>query len=370
MSCIPIIHDGYSGAGRYKKCIFPLFPAYFYVYSSVKSWFSGFSCIFTIASHNLAFKIAGFYDISRIVYLYSMITLSPAVAAALTSGQPVVALESTLISHGLPFPKNLELALQIEEEIRLGGCVPATIAVIKGHIHIGLTSDQIEYLATGKDIHKLNASDVALCVTTGQSGATTVAGTMFCAHMAGIKFFATGGMGGVHRGAAQTFDISQDLTAFKTYPVAVITAGAKSLLDLPKTLEVLETYGVPVVGYQTSEFPSFWSRSSGLSLMWSADTQEAMARMAKAHWGSLHTSGMVIANPIPAEFEIPASQIEAALQTALADADTAGLTGKRVTPYLLQRLRDILPATAPSNIELILHNARTGAAIALAYSKL
>lgn len=299
-----------------------------------------------------------------------MITLSPDVAAALQSGQPVVALESTLISHGLPFPKNLELALQIEEEIRSGGCVPATIAVIKGHIYIGLARDQIEYLATGKDILKLNASDVALCVSTGQSGATTVAGTMFCAQMAGIKFFATGGMGGVHRGASQTFDISQDLTAFKTYPVAVITAGAKSLLDLPKTLEALETYGVPVVGYQTKEFPSFWSRSSSLPLMWQADTPEAMARMTKTHWDGGQTSGVVIANPIPSEFEIPASQIEAALKTALQDAENARLKGKQVTPYLLQRLRDILPATAPSNIELILHNARTGAAIALAYSKL
>lgn len=299
-----------------------------------------------------------------------MITLSPAVAAALKSGQPVVALESTLISHGLPFPKNLELALQIEEEISKGGCIPATIAVIKGHIYIGLTRDQIEYLATGKDILKLNASDVALCVSSGQSGATTVAGTMFCAQMAGIKFFATGGMGGVHRGASQTFDISQDLTAFKTYPVAVVTAGAKSLLDLPKTLEVLETYGVPVIGYQTKEFPSFWSRSSGLPLTWRADAPEAMAKMTKAHWDMGQTNGVVIANPIPAKFEIPAPEIEAALETALQDADKAGLRGKPVTPYLLQRLRDILPATAPSNIELILHNARIGAAIALAYSKL
>lgn len=297
-----------------------------------------------------------------------MIILSSEVKSALAAGQPVVALESTLISHGLPYPKNLDLALQIETEIRANGCIPATIAVLNGQIQVGLTRDQIEYLATGKNIYKLNASDISMCVAKGQSGATTVAGTMFCAHMAGIKFFATGGMGGVHRGASQTFDISQDLTAFKTYPVAVITAGAKSLLDLPKTLEVLETYGVPVIGYQTSEFPSFWSQTSGLPLIWRADTPEEMARMAKTHWEMGQTSGIVMANPIPAEFEIPAPQIEATLETALSDADQAGLRGKAVTPYLLQRLRELLPATAASNIELILHNARCGAAIAHAHA--
>lgn len=296
-----------------------------------------------------------------------MITLSAEVKSALAAGEPVVALESTLISHGLPYPQSFELALQIEDDIRGGGCIPATIALLNGQIHVGLSRDQIEFLATGKDILKLNASDVALCASAGRSGATTVAGTMLCAHMAGIRFFATGGMGGVHRGAEKSFDISQDLTALRQHPVAVITAGAKSLLDLPKTLEVLETYGVPVVGYQTGEFPSFWSRSSGLPLIWRADTPAEMAAMAKAHWQSGNTSGLVIANPIPEKFEIAAQDIEIVLTTALADAEAKGLRGKPVTPYLLGRLRALLPATAASNIELIRHNARTGAAITSAY---
>jgi pseudouridine-5'-phosphate glycosidase len=298
-----------------------------------------------------------------------MLVVSTEVSKALSAGYPVVALESTLISHGLPYPKNLELARQIEDDIRAGGGIPATIAVLNGQIHVGLSTDQIEFLATGKDILKLNASDVALCVSQKKTGATTVAGTMLCAHLAGIKFFATGGIGGVHRGAEHSFDVSQDLTAFRQYPVAVITAGAKSLLDLPKTLEVLETYGVPVIGYQTQEFPSFWSRSSGLPLTWRVDTPDEMSLMARTHWQSGQTSGLVIANPIPETFEIPASDIETALQTALADASAAGLRGKPVTPYLLGRLRALLPATASSNIELIRHNARTGAAIAQAYYK-
>ncbi len=299
-----------------------------------------------------------------------MLIISSEVRTALDNGEPVVALESTLISHGLPYPHNLELALNIESDIRSEGCTPATIAVIGGHIHIGLEKEQIEYLATGTDILKLNASDVALCVSSGRSGATTVAGTMFCAQKAGIKFFATGGMGGVHRNAEHTFDISQDLTAFRTFPVAVITSGAKSLLDLPKTLEVLETCGVPVIGYRTEEFPSFWSRSClpPLPLTWSADSPEAAAKMARSHWTAGHTSGIVIANPIPSAFEIPASRVEAALETALADAEKTDIRGKAVTPYLLQRLREILPETAGSNIELIRHNARTGAAIARAFS--
>lgn len=296
-----------------------------------------------------------------------MLALAPDVHSALKDGRPVVALESTLISHGLPYPHNRTLALQIEDDIRAGDCVPATIAVLNGQIHVGLDADQIEFLATGPDILKLNASDVALCAGSGRSGATTVAGTMLCAHLAGIRFFATGGMGGVHRGAEKSFDVSQDLTAFRQYPVGVVTSGAKSILDLPKTIEVLETYGVPVIGYQTGEFPSFWSRGSGLPLTWRADTPDMLAAMAAAHWGLGQKSGLVIANPIPAEFEIPAAKIEAALETALADAEAAGLRGKPVTPFLLGRLRALLPETAASNIELVRHNARTGAAIAKAF---
>lgn len=296
-----------------------------------------------------------------------MLIQSPEVQAALANGQPIVALESTLISHGLPYPKNFQLALQIEDDIRAADCIPATIAVLNGQIHIGLTRDQIEHLSTVKGIHKLNASDIPLCVSLKQTGATTVAGTMFCAHLAGIRFFATGGMGGVHRGAAQSFDISQDLTAFRSYPVAVITAGAKSLLDLPKTLEVLETYGVPVIGYQTSQFPAFWSRDSGLNLIWRADTPEQAAQMARTHWEMGQPGGLVIANPILPENEIPAAKIESALAAALNDAGRDGIQGKAVTPYLLQKIRDLVPESMDSNIALIRHNARTGAAIARAF---
>lgn len=296
-----------------------------------------------------------------------MIVLSSEVQTAFKNGVPVVALESTLISHGLPYPKNLELAQQIESEIRALGCVPATIAVLRGQIHVGLSAADIEFLATANDIYKVNASDVALCVASGANGATTVAGTMFCAQLAGIRIFATGGMGGVHRGAELSFDVSQDLMAFKNYPVAVITAGAKAILDLPKTLEVLETYGVPIIGFGTKTFPAFWTRSSGLGLTWSVDDAAAAAHMLHVHWQSGQTSGVVVANPIPAAFEIPASVIEQALTTALAESQSQQIGGKAVTPFLLKRLRELVPATMPSNIELILHNARTSANIAAAY---
>ena len=296
-----------------------------------------------------------------------MLIISPDVKAAINSSQPVVALESTIISHDLPYPQNLDLAVQIEDDIRAEGCVPASIAVLKGQIHVGLSRDQIEFLATGTGIHKLNASDVPLCVAKGESGATTVSGTMLCSHLAGIRFFATGGIGGVHHGAAQTFDISQDLTAFRTYPVAVITAGAKSILDLPKTLEVLETYGIPVIGYQTSQFPAFWSRDSGLPLTWKADDADQLAHMARSHWDLNPVSGFIVANPIPVPHEIPSPQIETVLHACLAEADRAGVKGKSVTPYLLRKIREYLPASVDANIALIRHNAQTGAALAKAY---
>jgi pseudouridine-5'-phosphate glycosidase len=296
-----------------------------------------------------------------------MLTISPDVKAAIESRQPVVALESTLISHGLPYPQNRDLALQIETDIQDSGCVPASIAVLNGQIHVGLNRDQIEFLATGSGIHKLNASDIPLCVAKGESGATTVSGTMLCCRLAGIKFFATGGIGGVHRGAAQSFDISQDLTAFRSYPVAVITAGAKSILDLPKTLEVLETYGIPVIGYQTSQFPAFWSRDSGLSLTWRAENADQIAHMAREHWSLNPSCGMLVANPIPASHEIPSPQIETVLQASLAEADRDGVKGKSVTPYLLRKIREYLPASMEANIALIRHNARTAAALARTY---
>ncbi len=297
-----------------------------------------------------------------------MIVLSDEVRSALANGQPVVALESTLISHGLPYPANRDLALQIEADLRGAACVPATIAVLNGRFHAGLSADQIEYLATGTDILKLNASDVGLCLASGRSGATTVAATMLGAHLAGIRFFGTGGLGGVHRGAEQSFDISQDLGAFRSHPVAVVTSGAKSILDLPKTLEVLETYGVPVIGYQTDRFPAFWSRDSGLGLTWRAGTPDELASMLRTHWAVLPSRGVIVANPIPEADEIPAAEIETALQAALAAAERDGISGKAVTPYLLARIRASVPASMASNIALIRHNARTAGALAAAFA--
>lgn len=292
--------------------------------------------------------------------------IAPAVQQALHNNKPVVALESTLISHGLPFPYNRDLALELEKIVADNGATPATIAVIHGNIHIGLSYDDITLLATAKDILKLSASDIPFCVAQKKTGATTVAATLFCAASAGIRVFATGGIGGVHRGAEHSFDISQDLTALRQYPVAVVCAGAKSILDLPKTLEYLETLGVPIIGYDTQQFPSFWSRTCGLPLKWSVTT----AQEAALHINTLHqhaeTCGCIIANPIPTEAAIDNARIDEAIAHALIEAERDQIHGSDITPYMLRKIRDLLPETLDANIALLKHNAKIAALIAAA----
>ncbi len=295
--------------------------------------------------------------------------VAPEVRAALDSGQPVVALESTIITHGMPYPQNLEAAQMVEEAIRAEGAVPATIAVMEGYIHIGLTEVELERLAHAHDAMKLSRADLAVCLANGGIGATTVAATMICAALAGIHVFATGGIGGVHRGAEDTFDISADLAELGLTPVTVVAAGAKAILDLPKTLEVLETNGVPVIAYGQDDFPAFWSQSSGLKAPLRADTpgQIAAAHLMRGRLGL--TGGQLVANPIPAEAEIPRAEITPVIETALAEAAAQGIAAKAVTPFLLSRIFELTEGRSlEANIALVLNNARLGAAIAIEIS--
>ncbi len=293
------------------------------------------------------------------------LTFSPEVRAALDAGHPVVALESTIITHGMPYPQNLETARAVEAEVRAAGAVPATIAVMGGHIHIGLTEAELERLAQAQGVMKLSRADLAVCLAANATGATTVAATMICAALAGIAVFATGGIGGVHRGAEASFDISADLAELGLTPVTVVAAGAKAILDLPKTLEVLETNGVPVIAYGQDEFPAFWSRSSGLKAPLRADTaaEIAAAHRMRARLGL--AGGQLVANPIPPEAEIPRAEITPVIETALAEAEAQGIAAKAVTPFLLQRIFELTEGRSlASNIALVLNNARLGAAIA------
>lgn len=290
---------------------------------------------------------------------------TPEVAAALAAGRPVVALESTIITHGMPYPQNVETARLVEAEIHAHGATPATIAVMNGHIHIGLSPDALTTLGQAQNVMKLSRADLAACLATGQTGATTVAATMICAQLAGIDVFATGGIGGVHRGADQSFDISADLLELAQTPVTVVAAGAKAILDIPKTLEVLETHGVPVIAYGQPDFPAFWSRSSGLPAPLSMTTpaQIATAHLMRAQLGL--AGGQLIANPIPNEAEIPRAEITPIIEAALRDATTQGITAKAVTPFLLQRIFELTDGRSlTANIALVLSNARLGAAIA------
>lgn len=287
------------------------------------------------------------------------------VAEALRIGAPVVALESTIITHGLPQPQNLEVAKQIEAAVRDAGAVPATIAVLKGHLHIGLETAALKALAQSQGAMKLSRADLPVALAAGRTGATTVAATMIAAHLAGISVFATGGIGGVHRGADQSFDISADLRELALTPVSVVAAGAKAILDLPKTLEVLETYGVPVISVGQDEFPAFWSRNSGLSAPLRFDTVEALARTHRMRRRMGLAGGQLIANPIPAEAEIPLNDMMAVVKTALDDATTQGITGKDVTPFLLNRIYDLTAGRSlTANVALVLNNARLAAGIA------
>jgi pseudouridylate synthase len=291
---------------------------------------------------------------------------APEVRLALESRQPVVALESTIITHGMPYPQNLETAQRVEAEVRAHGAVPATIAVMNGQIHIGLTPEALEALAQAKDVMKISRADIAACLAMGRVGATTVAATMICAALAGISVFATGGIGGVHRGAELSFDISADLRELSETRVTVIAAGAKAILDLPKTLEVLETLGVPVIALGQNAFPAFWSRDSGLPapLRMDSAAEIAAAHLMRARIGL--PGGQLIANPIPAAAEIPREVITPVIETALAEAEAQGIAAKEVTPFLLQRIFELTEgASLASNIELVLNNARLAAAIAV-----
>jgi len=301
-----------------------------------------------------------------------MLDILPEVAAALAEGRPVVALESTIISHGMPWPRNAETALRVEAEVRAHGAVPATIAVVDGRLKAGLSVEQIEQLGrAGHAVAKASRRDLPVLVAQGRSGATTVASTMVIAALAGIRVFATGGIGGVHRGAAQTFDISADLQELARTPVAVVCAGAKSILDLGLTLEYLETQGVPVLGYRTDRLPAFYTRDSGFAVDARLDEAVDIARVMHAKWAMGLAGGLVIANPIPAAHALPRERIDAPIAQALREAEAQGITGKAVTPFLLARVTELTGGDSlASNIELVLDNARLGAAVASAYAAL
>jgi pseudouridine-5'-phosphate glycosidase len=298
--------------------------------------------------------------------------VAPEVARAIDNGRAVVALESTIVAHGMPWPRNHETALAVEDAVRRGGAIPATVAVIGGRLRVGLAAYELEKLAhDGAAVMKLSSRDLGYAVAKGIDGATTVAATMRIAAMAGIAVFATGGIGGVHRGAQQSFDVSADLTEFAGSPVAVVTAGAKAILDLGLTLEMLETCGVPVVGYGTDMFPAFYSRDSGHRVPARLDTPEEVAAFMTGHWSVSPACGIVVANPIPPENEIPAAELEPAIERAVADAAREGISGKAVTPYLLGRLAALTAERSlAANIALVIDNARVAAAIAGAYAKM
>lgn len=293
------------------------------------------------------------------------LTYSPEVAAARASGAPLVALESTIITHGMPFPQNVETARAVEAEVRAHGAVPATIAIMDGQIHIGLTDAELDRLGQASHVAKLSRADLAACLATGGMGATTVAATMICAHLAGIKVFATGGIGGVHRGAESSFDVSADLMELAATPVTVVAAGAKAILDLPKTLEVLETQGVPVIAFGQDDFPAFWSRLSGLRAPLRMDRAEDIAAAHRMRGLLGLPGGQLVANPIPPEAEIPLAEITPVIEAALAEAAAQGIAAKAVTPFLLDRMFQLTSGRSlTSNIALVLNNARLGAAIA------
>jgi pseudouridylate synthase len=295
------------------------------------------------------------------------LSFSDEVRTALVLNQPVVALESTIISHGMPFPGNLEVAHEVEQVVRDHGAIPATIAILGGRVHVGLTAEELEQFAQRPDVMKCSRRDLPFVVANGGYGATTVAATMIIAHLAGIRVFATGGIGGVHRGAENTFDISADLTEFARTPVAVVSAGAKAILDIPKTLEYLETQGVAVIGFCTEEMPAFYSRSSGQKLSLWADTPETIAAYLNAQRALGLTNGTVIANPIPEEHEIPAKEIEGFIIQAVTQADKQNIHGKELTPFLLKRLNIITEGRSQqANRALVLNNAALAARIAAA----
>ena len=297
--------------------------------------------------------------------------VSPEVAEALAAGKPVVALESTIISHGMPYPRNVETALLVEQTIRENGVVPATIAIIGGRLKAGLSKDEIEYLGkSGRNVAKTSRRDIAALVARKADGATTVTTTMMIAHMAGISIFATGGIGGVHRGAEVTMDISADLEELGNTPVMVVCAGAKSILDLGLTLEYLETKGVPVIGYGTDELPAFYTRHSGFGVDYRADSPEELAAMFKAQRDLGLKGGMLVTNPIPEEYSMDKAVIDAAIDQAIKEASEKGIKGKETTPFLLAKVVELTGGDSlDSNIALVLNNARLAAKTAAEFVK-
>ncbi len=296
--------------------------------------------------------------------------LSPEVREALDRGAPVVALESTIVTHGMPYPDNVSTARAVEAAVRAGGAVPATIVVLRGRIRVGLDEAEIEALGRAEGVMKLSRADLAYAVAMRRDGSTTVAATMICAHLAGIRVFATGGIGGVHRGMETTLDVSADLDELGRTPVTVVCAGAKALLDLPRTLEYLETRGVPVVGYRTNRFPAFWSRDSGLPAPLRLDSAVEIAALAAAQRRLGLTGGVLVANPVAAADEIPAGEIAEHIEEAVADATRRGVGGKGVTPFILSRMLTLTDGRSlRTNVALILGNARLAAEIAVAGSR-
>ncbi len=297
--------------------------------------------------------------------------ISPEVQQVLAEGRPVVALESTIISHGMPYPKNVETAMLVEQTIRDNGAVPATIAILGGRLKAGLSPEEIEYLGkSGRAVAKVSRRDLPMIVARGADGATTVTTTMMIAHMAGISVFATGGIGGVHRGAETTMDISADLEELAQTPVMVVCAGAKAILDLGLTLEYLETKGVPVIGYGTDELPAFYTRESGLGVDARVDTPEELAAMFTAQRGMGLKTGMLVTNPIPAEYAMDKATIDAAIEQALRELREQGVHGKETTPFLLARVVELTGGDSlESNIQLVLNNARLASKTAAALCK-
>lgn len=293
---------------------------------------------------------------------------SPEVSQARTQNGPIVALETTVVTHGLPYPQNINLAVDMESEIRAHGAIPATIGILDGLIRVGMNRDDLEQLVAAKPLHKISRRDYAPVLAKGQSGGTTVAGTLIAAHAAGIKVFATGGIGGVHRQPA--FDISADLPELAQRPVIVVCAGAKAILDLPATVEYLETMGVPIVGYQTDELPAFFSRTSGLPVSTRADSPDEVAAIAQAHWGLGLSSAILVTVPPPENAALPAEDVQAAIEQALAEAQDQGVRGQEATPFLLSRVSQLTgQESLKANLSLLLNNARVAAQIAVAMAK-
>jgi len=299
------------------------------------------------------------------------IDFHPDVKKALKNNLPIVALESTIISHGMPYPKNIETALMVEETVRSNKAVPATIAIIKGRLKIGLTKEEIEFLATNDEIKKISRRDLAVAVSQKLSGSTTVASTMIIADLAKISVFATGGIGGVHRGAETTLDISADLDELSRTNVCVVCAGVKSILDIGLTLEYLETKGVPVIGYKTSELPAFYSTKSGFNVDYRIDAAIDIASILKTKWDLSINGGVLVTNPIPLAFELESSVMNEAINLAIIEADNENITGKKITPYLLSKVNEITKGKSlDANIKLIKNNADLAAKIAVHFSKI